>query len=1032
MYTLKNWVFKIPHNEKIISYEGDNLFKRLEIETDLDETWACKIDAEHPATGIANVMDLMRDANSNILYADITDDMLPADGPWNFQIRGLKGQNVIAHSNIEMAVVGRSINAIDTFPPLEPSEMAQLENRLTQMKQAAEAAAEQAGEGAESAVNAAQLAENAANSAVTAGEKAVSAAEQAENARDQAAKSSQRATTAANQAQASQTSAQANEDAALKYAQISQGWAEGGYESQTSSFPSIQYGESTVIQSDTEDIGIIPGATYQVNMIGKRHYTGPDGETIFVTNILDGTYLADPDVVTAYGVTFHSDNAYSIKVTNGTSNWDEIYGSITRQAKEFPRTSAMEYAQHSAESAASSSDAATQAQSWAQQAQTQATTAGQAANQAYVSRGESQVSASNAQMWANSAQYQGQRAKNWAQGAGPFDQQSLSFGPVSSGGRTILEPGGQDTWLVDGLEYELSVNFTITYYDEEGNQQTQHISQSDTVIADPGISAFGVSLTPMFSPTSANAILVENQSGNTVSGTVTRIEQSLTGAKGYAAQAQEQASSAASDAQKAQEQASSAASDAQKAQEQAASAASDAQKAENSEEQSALSASQAQTKATLAQSWAVGGTGTRDGEDTDNAHYWAQQAQQAQQAVEGLGVSAQTLAAGSQATVEKQVDSAGAVTLAFGIPAGPQGEQGPQGIQGEQGPTGQTGPQGETGPQGPKGDTGETGATGPEGPQGPKGDPFTYSDFTPEQLEALQGPQGEQGPQGPQGETGPQGPKGDTGDTGPQGPKGDTGATGPQGQKGETGAQGPEGPQGPQGIQGNTGPQGPKGDTGSAATIQVGSVTTGAAGSKAVVTNSGTSSAAVFNFTIPQGAKGDTGATGPQGEQGIQGPQGPKGNTGDTGPQGPKGDTGARGPQGPQGETGATGPQGPAGKSAYQSAQSGGYSGSESDFNTDLAQLQSGPFLPLTGGTLSGNLTGKYLTGTWLQATAITDLNSAATKFAVIDGSGWMYYRSAAEMLSDLGAAPAYIYGTADLTAGSSSLATGKLYFVYE
>ena len=33
---------------------------------------------------------------------------------------------------------------------------------------------------------------------------------------------------------------------------------------------------------------------------------------------------------------------------------------------------------------------------------------------------------------------------------------------------------------------------------------------------------------------------------------------------------------------------------------------------------------------------------------------------------------------------------------------------------------------------------------------------------------------------------------------------------------------------------------------------------------------------------------------------------------------------------------------------------------------------------------------------------------------------------------SQIGAAPAYTYGTEDLTAGSSSLATGKLYFVYE
>jgi hypothetical protein len=57
------------------------------------------------------------------------------------------------------------------------------------------------------------------------------------------------------------------------------------------------------------------------------------------------------------------------------------------------------------------------------------------------------------------------------------------------------------------------------------------------------------------------------------------------------------------------------------------------------------------------------------------------------------------------------------------------------------------------------------------------------------------------------------------------------------------------GPQGDQGIQGNAG------------TISVGSVTTGAAGSSVAVTNSGTSSAATLNFTIPQGAKGDTGTS---------------------------------------------------------------------------------------------------------------------------------------------------------------------------
>lgn len=49
---------------------------------------------------------------------------------------------------------------------------------------------------------------------------------------------------------------------------------------------------------------------------------------------------------------------------------------------------------------------------------------------------------------------------------------------------------------------------------------------------------------------------------------------------------------------------------------------------------------------------------------------------------------------------------------------------------------------------------------GVQGPPGPKGDPFTYDDFTQDQLEALTGPQGIPGPAGPEG---PAGPKGDPG-----------------------------------------------------------------------------------------------------------------------------------------------------------------------------------------------------------------------------------------------------------------------------
>ena len=60
-------------------------------------------------------------------------------------------------------------------------------------------------------------------------------------------------------------------------------------------------------------------------------------------------------------------------------------------------------------------------------------------------------------------------------------------------------------------------------------------------------------------------------------------------------------------------------------------------------------------------------------------------------------------------------------------------------------------------------------------------------------------------------------------------------------------------------IKGDTGDQGPAGTNGTdgaAATKAVGTVSTGAAGSSATVTNSGSSSAATFDFSIPQGAAG--------------------------------------------------------------------------------------------------------------------------------------------------------------------------------
>ena len=145
------------------------------------------------------------------------------------------------------------------------------------------------------------------------------------------------------------------------------------------------------------------------------------------------------------------------------------------------------------------------------------------------------------------------------------------------------------------------------------------------------------------------------------------------------------------------------------------------------------------------------------------------------------------------------------------------------------------------------------------------------------------------------------------GSQGPEGPPGPTGPQGATGPAGPTGATGPAGPTGPPGPQGPPGAPGGGSGGGQAATIQVGTVTTGAPGSFAQIVNVGTSSDAIFNFTIPRGNTGAAGAQGPQGIQGVAGAAGAQGSQGVAGPVGPAGPQGVPGPVGPQGPAGPPG-----------------------------------------------------------------------------------------------------------------------------
>ena len=259
---------------------------------------------------------------------------------------------------------------------------------------------------------------------------------------------------------------------------------------------------------------------------------------------------------------------------------------------------------------------------------------------------------------------------------------------------------------------------------------------------------------------------------------------------------------------------------------------------------------------------------------------------------------------------------------------------------------------------------------------GPQGEPFTYEDFTEEQLAALKGEKGEKG------DTGPQGPQGTglsvkpsvgdcvaVGDSyidadgnlqiltalpdffvnGGQikGPKGDTGEKGEKGDKGDTGEKGETGEAGTDGVDGVNATI-----TGATAAIDSG------IGTPSVnVIAGGTETARSFAFYFKnlkgekgeKGDKGDTGATGATGLKGDKGDTGSagqngkdgvsvthawidtvlavtsasgttsadlKGEKGDKGDKGDTGDPGANGADGAKGEKGDKGDKGDTGSNA--------------------------------------------------------------------------------------------------------------------
>ena len=123
---------KITQDTRNLAFEKNNNVDEIVVTVDTDESWSYKLDVKYPEKynigndTLYNIIDL--DRNGNICSVTLTREMLPFNGKYTMQLRGINGDKVY-HSDTFEVWVKYSIEPGSTYDPV-PSEFYQVEARL--------------------------------------------------------------------------------------------------------------------------------------------------------------------------------------------------------------------------------------------------------------------------------------------------------------------------------------------------------------------------------------------------------------------------------------------------------------------------------------------------------------------------------------------------------------------------------------------------------------------------------------------------------------------------------------------------------------------------------------------------------------------------------------------------------------------------------------------------------------------------------------------------------------------------------------
>ena len=123
---------KIIQDNRTLAFEKNNNVDEIVVTVDTDESWSYKLDVKYPdkfnigKDALYNIIDL--DRNGIICSVTLTREMLPFNGKYTMQLRGINGDKVY-HSDTFEVWVKYSIEPGSTYNPV-PSEFYQVEARL--------------------------------------------------------------------------------------------------------------------------------------------------------------------------------------------------------------------------------------------------------------------------------------------------------------------------------------------------------------------------------------------------------------------------------------------------------------------------------------------------------------------------------------------------------------------------------------------------------------------------------------------------------------------------------------------------------------------------------------------------------------------------------------------------------------------------------------------------------------------------------------------------------------------------------------